>query len=82
MLVLTRKSGEAVRIGTSIKLTLLDVKGAQVKIGIEAPEDVVIYREELFSVVEAQNASAASSDIIANTDLSALWDALQQEEEV
>lgn len=82
MLVLTRKGGESVRIGTFIKISVLDVKGTQVKIGIEAPEDVAVYREELFSVVEAENASAASSGIASGANLSALWDVLHKEEEM
>ncbi len=82
MLVLTRKGGESIRIGTSIKISVLDVKGSQVKIGIEAPEDVAVYREELFSVVEAENTSAASSGIASETNLNALWDVLHKEEEM
>ena len=82
MLVLTRKGGEAIRIGDSIKILMLDVRGTQVKIGIEAPEDVAVYREELFSVVEAENASAASSGSASNANLSALWDVLHKEEEM
>lgn len=60
MLVLTRKTGEAIQIGDSIRLTVLEVKGGQVRVGIEAPGDVTVYREELFLAIREQNARAAS----------------------
>lgn len=47
MLVLTRKAGESIKIGPGVTVTLLDVKGSQVRIGIEAPKDVDIVRTEL-----------------------------------
>jgi carbon storage regulator len=47
MLILTRKSGEKIRIAGNIELTVLQVSGSQVKIGIDAPKDVTIMREEL-----------------------------------
>ena len=62
MLVLTRKTGEAIRIGDSVSLTILEIRGNQVRIGIEAPDDVMVYREEVFQVVLEQNTRAASSD--------------------
>lgn len=47
MLVLTRREGESLVIGDNIKLTILAVKGGQVRVGIEAPSNVAIHREEL-----------------------------------
>lgn len=47
MLVLSRKQGERIHLGESIVLTVLGLKGSQVRLGIEAPEDVVILREEI-----------------------------------
>ncbi|WP_321324411.1 carbon storage regulator CsrA [Thiomicrorhabdus sp.] len=47
MLVLTRKENESLVIGDDIKLTILSVKGGQVRVGIEAPSEVSIHREEL-----------------------------------
>lgn len=49
MLVLTRKEGEALMIGDQVRLTVLSVKGGQVRVGIEAPRDVEINREELLN---------------------------------
>lgn len=48
MLVLTRKTGQSIRIGDDIIVKIIDVDGSQVKIGIEAPKGVLIFREELY----------------------------------
>ncbi len=48
MLLLTRRDGESIHIGDDIKVTVLEVKGNQVKIGIDAPGDIAILREELY----------------------------------
>lgn len=61
MLVLTRKSGESMRIGTEIRITVLDVNGGQVKIGIDAPAQVEIHREEVFERIAAANREAAAA---------------------
>lgn len=49
MLVLTRKAGETIRIGDNITVRVLEARGSQVRIGIEAPSDVKIYREEIYA---------------------------------
>ena len=48
MLILTRKSGESLMIGEDISVTVLGVKGNQVRIGINAPKDISVHREEIF----------------------------------
>ena len=48
MLVLSRKAEEAMYIGDNIKIKVLDIRGGQVRIGIEAPEDIKIHREEVY----------------------------------
>lgn len=55
MLVLTRKKGEGIVIGKDIKITLLEVKGDGVKIGIEAPKSVNICRQEIYTDIESVN---------------------------
>ncbi len=55
MLVLTRKLGEVLRIGHEITVRVIDVKGKQIKIGIEAPAELLIYREEVFEKIQAEN---------------------------
>ena len=48
MLILVRKPGENIRIGDEIRIIILDVKGNQVKLGIDAPSDMPVWREEIF----------------------------------
>lgn len=67
MLVLTRKSEEAFRIGDDITVTVLGIRGNQVQIGISAPPGVRIYRGEIYEKIKAENieASGLSSDDFA-----------------
>lgn len=58
MLVLTRKVNEAIRIGDDIIVRVLEVRGGQVRLGIEAPEDVKVYREELYQKILEENIRA------------------------
>jgi len=58
MLVLTRKSGEAIRIGDDIRLVVVEIKENQVKLGIDAPMDRTIHREEIYLKIEQENISA------------------------
>ena len=60
MLVLTRKLGEVLRIGQGITVRIIDVKGKQIKIGIEAPSDLLIYREEVYEKIQAENRLSSS----------------------
>ena len=55
MLILTRKSEEAIRIGGDIKVTVVAIKGNQVRLGIEAPDSHHIYREEIYMNVVEEN---------------------------
>jgi carbon storage regulator len=55
MLVLTRKLGEVLRIGQEISIRIIDIKGKQVKVGIEAPIELPICREEIYEKVQAEN---------------------------
>ena len=60
MLVLTRKIGESIQINDDIKITIVDIKGKNIRIGIEAPKETKVYREELFVKIKSENQSAAS----------------------
>jgi carbon storage regulator len=64
MLVLTRKSEEAFRIGDDITVTVLGIRGNQVQIGISAPSEVRIYRGEIYEKIKAENivSSGLSAD--------------------
>lgn len=63
MLVLTRRPGESIVVGENIVVTVIEIKGGQVRIGIDAPRDVDVYREEIYEQVKQENLSA-----IANAD--------------
>ncbi len=59
MLILTRRVGETLMIGDSVTVTVLGVKGNQVRIGITAPKDVAVHREEIFQRVDKAGAKDA-----------------------
>jgi carbon storage regulator len=58
MLVLTRKPGEAIVVGDNIQVKVISVDGDQVKIGIEAPQSLKIYRHELYEAIQQENKEA------------------------
>lgn len=58
MLVLTRKSGESLIIGETIAVTIIEVRGGQVKIGVEAPREIAVYRKELLEKIRSENVTA------------------------
>ncbi|WP_341279875.1 carbon storage regulator CsrA [Paenibacillus sp. FSL H8-0537] len=66
MLVLSRKKGESILIGEHIELTVLEVVGDTVKLGIKAPKEVELLRKELYVSVENMNMNAGQSVITAN----------------
>ena len=60
MLVLTRRIGESIKINEDVKITVIDIKGKNIRLGIEAPKDTKIYREEVFLRIKQENRSAAT----------------------
>lgn len=62
MLILTRRVGETLMIGESVTVTVLAVKGNQVRVGITAPKDVAVHREEIFQKIRHDDEPAAESD--------------------
>ncbi|MNF90678.1 hypothetical protein D3C84_732550 [compost metagenome] len=62
MLILTRKVGESIVINDDIKVTILGVKGMQVRIGIDAPKDVQVHREEIFKRIQAGSPAPEKGD--------------------
>jgi len=58
MLVLTRKLGENIRIGDTVKITVLEVRSGQVTLGIEAPPEVKVHREEIYARIQEENRRA------------------------
>lgn len=62
MLVLTRRKNQSIVIGDDIIITVLDVKGEQIRLGITAPRDVQVYRQELLAALTEADASGAEPD--------------------
>jgi carbon storage regulator len=66
MLVLSRKPGEALRVGEDVEITVVEVKGDLVRIGIEAPRNVPVWRKELWEAIVEENSKAAEEAAAAN----------------
>jgi carbon storage regulator len=62
MLALTRKKDEALIINNNIEIKILDIKGDQIKLGVQAPKDVSIYRKEIYDQIQAANKEAMNMD--------------------
>lgn len=63
MLILTRKVNERIMVGERIEISIVDIKGDQVKIGIDAPKNVKIYRQEVFEAIQEENRAAAMAKV-------------------
>ncbi|MGP1588005.1 MAG: carbon storage regulator CsrA [Treponemataceae bacterium] len=61
MLILTRKINEKIKIGEEITVSIIEIRGEQVKIGVEAPKEVKVFRQEVFNAIQNENKLAASS---------------------
>lgn len=70
MLILTRKLNETIMIGDKIEISIVDIKGDQVKVGIKAPRDVKVYRQEVYQAIQKENIEALQTkpDVIPNLD--------------
>lgn len=68
MLVLTRKRDQSIVINENIEITVLDIQGDQVRIGIDAPREVSIHRKEVFVQISEENRKAASANVKADLD--------------
>lgn len=78
MLVLTRKIGEGIVIGDDVSITIVEMKGGNVRIGIDAPRDRKIYRQEVYDRIVQENRDAANWNMI---DLDSLSDNLKTSRE-
>jgi len=68
MLVLTRKRDQSIIINENIEITILDIQGDQVRIGINAPREVSVHRKEIFLQISEENRKAASTNVKADLD--------------
>jgi carbon storage regulator len=75
MLVLSRQINESIMIGDSIEVTIVDIKGDKVRIGISAPRNVAVHRREIYLAIQQENVAAAKSggDLAALGDLGNLF---------
>lgn len=62
MLILSRKMNEKIKIGDEITVTIIEIRGDQVKIGVEAPKNVKVFRQEIFNAIQSENIAAVSPE--------------------
>ncbi|MBW2306794.1 MAG: carbon storage regulator CsrA [Deltaproteobacteria bacterium] len=73
MLILTRKLGESINIGEEIRVTVIGIHGKQVRLGIEAPPETMVLREEVTRRIIQENLEAASVESIELSEIARLW---------
>lgn len=66
MLALSRKKGESLILNNNIEITVLEIRGDQIKLGINAPKDVPVYRKEVYQQIEEVNKAAVQSKGLLN----------------
>ncbi|AIN92730.1 carbon storage regulator CsrA [Treponema putidum] len=66
MLILSRKTNQKILIGDNIELTIIDIRGDQVKIGVDAPASVKVFREEIYQEIQNENKAALVRDAKLN----------------
>jgi carbon storage regulator len=79
MLVLSRKIDERIMIGDQIEISVVDIKGDQVKIGIQAPGHIKVYRQEVYEAIQKENIEAARARPASLPDLDRLLDSSKQD---
>jgi carbon storage regulator len=64
MLILSRKTNEKIMIGDDISVSIIEIRGDQVRIGVDAPKSVKVFRQEVFDAIKAENKAAAQSALV------------------
>ena len=73
MLILSRKPGQGIRVGSNIVITVKEIRGRQVRIGIDAPADIPVYREEIYEAITAANQESVTPDTATDQVLDFLF---------
>jgi carbon storage regulator len=73
LLILTRKIGEGIILGDDIRIAVLEIRGKQIRIGIEAPSNVVVLREEIYQRIQEENLQAAGVREVDLKEIANLW---------
>jgi carbon storage regulator len=68
MLIITRRPGEKIMLGDDVVIEVIEASGSSVRIGIDAPKSIPVYREEIWAAVREENAAAAAADVEAVPD--------------
>jgi carbon storage regulator len=68
MLILTRKLGESIIVGENIQISIIDINKKNIKLGVNAPKSIAVFREEVFVKIREENKVASSSGIIKIND--------------
>lgn len=76
MLVLTRRLNQSIKIGDDVEITVIEVRGDQVRLGVTAPRDISVHRKEIYLQIQQENRAAAAQNEPADVD--ALNDALKK----
>lgn len=79
MLILTRKCGENIKVGENITISVIEIKGNHVRIGIVAPREISVYREEIYDLVKSSNVTAANQTPVRLDQVSSLWQQRKKE---
>lgn len=72
MLILSRRPGQSINVGDNIIISVLEVKGKQVKVGVDVPDDMPVYREEVFKKIQQENEMAINTcaqDLVAAANI-------------
>jgi len=64
MLILSRKTNEKIMIGDDISVSIIEIRGDQVRLGVDAPRHIKVYRQEVFDAIRAENKAAAESAMV------------------
>jgi carbon storage regulator len=73
MLILTRKTGEVIRIGDDVAVSVIEIRGNQVRLGVTAPRQIVVHRQEVYDLIREQNRLAAQASATDKAAIQSLW---------